>query len=189
MLIILLLLVFHLTLSFSYRNVRHSVKGKDALLLNKLPEKDKYGIISTLLSKKSDVSEINIFKNIVMKFNLNESQNQLFYDLCLTLLACLVGIVTTAIVIMSRNAISFIDRIRFNRPILTPVIGSLVVSLLYSLDNNMGINPFSSNFLRKELKIDPNNSNTDLTLSLSWWRQIYRLVAVIFGIGSGCSLG
>ena len=157
----------------------------------------------------------NKFQLLVQKLNLNEKQNQLFFDFCLSVLSCLVGVLTTSIVVSSRNAISLIDvRLRSPYPILLPVIGSAIVCVLYYLDGRVGSSPFNADYLKANFKAKSSryigtslDSNTPIqflypstvrdnsslannrSTIFSSLRQLIRLLAVIISIGSGCSLG
>jgi len=152
----------------------------------------------------------NRFQTLVQRLNLNDKQNQLFYDFCLSILSCLSGVLTTLIVILGRRSISFLDwKFRSPRPVLFPVIGSAIVCIFYYLDTRVGSSPFSSEYHRAHLSGKSalnhdvhvgHNSSIQLPanktivkdvseLKFSAIRQIIRLFAVIVTIGSGCSLG
>lgn len=154
----------------------------------------------------------NKFQSFVQKLHLNEKQNQLFYDFCLSILSCLVGVLTTLLVVLSRQSISFIDlNWRRAHPIALPVLGSIIVCSFYRFDGGVGNSPFTPDYLRSNF--DANSaryvggfldSNSPIQFLyhhkedaikeqspklFSVFRQFLRLVAVIIGIGSGCSLG
>lgn len=156
----------------------------------------------------------NKFQSLVQKLNLNEKQNQLFYDFCLTVLSCLVGVITTLVVVSSRRAISLIDRrLRSPHPILLPISGSVIVCILYFLDKRVGNSPFNADYLKANFNakssryigtsldlntpiqfLYPSTSREDSASSnkstiFSSLRQLTRLLAVIISVGSGCSLG
>eukprot|EP01036_Dinobryon_divergens_P025842 gene25842-34430_t len=156
----------------------------------------------------------NKFQSLVQKLNLNEKQNQLFYDFCLSVLSCLVGVITTLVVVSSRRAISLIDkRLRSPHPILLPILGSILVCILYFFDGRVGNSPFNADYLKANFhakssryigtSLDLNTpiqfiypstsredpSSTNKTTIFSSLRQLTRLLAVIISVGSGCSLG
>lgn len=163
----------------------------------------------------------NRFQVLIQKLNLDEQQNQLFYDFCLSFLSCLTGVLTTLTVVLSRRAIAFIDKnYRLSNPILLPLLGSTVVACMYRMDSHIGYSPFSSEYLKVHFDaksaqhiggpLDHDSpyftyNNNDLPPPLHamdpihetfppWYlfsslRQMLRLLAVVIGIGSGCSLG
>jgi len=182
--------------------------------------KDTKGL-TTVFAQSKTISNLEYSKNrfqaLVQRLNLNDKQNQLFYDFCLSILSCLAGILTTLIVILGRRSISFLDgKFRSPRPVLFPLIGSAIVCIFYYLDNRVGSSPFTSEYHRNHfggnsaiqfggpferdspirISSTHNNSNNnknnlkDISIfKFSAIRQLARLLAVIVAIGSGCSLG
>lgn len=122
-----------------------------------------------------------LFEIPILKKKFTEENYQLYYDAKLCLLSIISGVTTSYIVTESRRAISALDNICGNRNKIAPLIGSILVTLLYLLDNRVSLSPFA---VAERAVI-----NNKKEINICFKRQILRLITVITVVGSGCSLG
>ena len=120
---------------------------------------------------------IRLYSSVVaiqeLSYQIERTNSQVFQRfILLPSLSIITGLLSTAVVLQKKHAIAIIDSLRSKLPILAPLIGSLLVCFIYTVQEDINIGPATilqqSEFIKYGLR-----------------RHIVRFIATVIAIGSG----